>query len=255
MEVDLVLDPFGARWEDMRAATLLAEEAGYGGVWVWDHLAGSTHRAPHVLECWTVVTALAAVTERLMLGPLVLNNANRDPAMVAIMAATLQEVSGGRLLLGLGAGGNVTTPYGAEQVAFGRTVAADPVRRRQLEDGVATIRSVWSGSHGGSSGYLVPQPPPPIVIGAFGPRTAELAGRVADGVNVMLGMLELVDAARAGRAAAGGDPAGLIVTLNVDLSPDSIAMCRATGADRAICYLPVPYDLDLIRSAGRLLQQ
>jgi alkanesulfonate monooxygenase SsuD/methylene tetrahydromethanopterin reductase-like flavin-dependent oxidoreductase (luciferase family) len=255
MEVDLVLDPFGARWDDMRAAALLAEESGYGGVWVWDHLAGSTHRAPHVLECWTVVTALAAVTERLMFGPLVLNIANRDPEMVAIMAATLQQVSGGRLLLGLGAGGNVTTPYAAEQVSFGRTVAADPVRRRQLEDGVATIHSVWTGSHGGSSGYLVPDPAPPIVIGAFGPKTAELGGRVADGVNVMLGMLELVDAARTARAQAGLDPAMLLVTLNADLSPGSIAMCRAAGADRAICYLPVPYDLDLIRSAGRLLQQ
>jgi alkanesulfonate monooxygenase SsuD/methylene tetrahydromethanopterin reductase-like flavin-dependent oxidoreductase (luciferase family) len=255
VKLDLLLDPFGARWEDMRAATVLAEESGFGGVWVWDHLAGSTHRAPHVLECWTVVTALAAVTERVMLGPLVLNNANRDPAMVAIMAATLQEVSGGRLLLGLGAGGNLSTPYGAEQVAFGRSVAADPVRRRALEDGVATIRSVWTGSHGGSSGYLVPRPPPPIVIGAFGPKTAELAGRVADGLNVMLGMLELVDVARAARRDAGLDPSDLLVTLNADLSPDSLAMCRAAGADRAICYLPVPYDLDLIRSAGRLLQE
>ena len=249
MEVDLVLDPFGARWDDVRDAAQLAEEAGYGGIWLWDHLAGSTHRASRILECWTVVTALAAVTDHVMLGPLVLNNANRDPAMVAIMAATLQEVSGGRLLLGLGAGGNVSTPYAAEQVAFGRTVAPDPVRRRELEDAVATIRSVWTGSHGGSSGYLVPEPPPPIVIGAFGPKTAELGGQVADGVNVMLGMLELVDVARAARERAGKDPATLLVTLNVDLSADSIAMCRATGADRAICYAPVPYDRELIRSA------
>ena len=182
MKVDLVLDPFGARWDDVRAASVLAEELGYGGIWLWDHLAGSTHRAPHVLECWTVLSALAAATERIMLGPLVLNNANRDPAMVAIMAATFQDISGGRLLLGLGAGGNSSTPYGAEQVAFGRGVARDPERRAQLEAGIATIRSVWSGSHGGSSGYLVPKPAPPIVIGAFGPKTAALAGRAGDGL-------------------------------------------------------------------------
>jgi alkanesulfonate monooxygenase SsuD/methylene tetrahydromethanopterin reductase-like flavin-dependent oxidoreductase (luciferase family) len=224
-------------------------------VWVWDHLAGSTHRAPHVLECWTVVTALAAETERVMLGPLVLNNANRDPAMVAIMSATLQEVCGGRLLLGLGAGGNLSTPYGAEQVAFGRTVGTDPVRRQQLEDGIATVRSVWTGSHGGSSGYLVPQPAPPIVIGAFGPKTAALAGTVADGINVMLGMPELVDVARAARADAGGDPSTLLVTLNADLSARSLDAARAAGAHRAICYLPVPYDLDAIRSGAGLLQQ
>jgi alkanesulfonate monooxygenase SsuD/methylene tetrahydromethanopterin reductase-like flavin-dependent oxidoreductase (luciferase family) len=254
MHVDLLLDPFGARWEDVRAAAVLAEELGYGGVWLWDHLAGSTHRAPHVLESWTVLSALAVATERLMLGPLVLNNANRDPALVAIMAATFQDVSGGRLLLGLGAGGNRTTPYGAEQVAFGREVGRDPERRAQLEDGIATIRSVWSGAHGGSSGYLVPQPRPPIVIGAFGPKTAALAGRAGDGINVMLGMRELVDEAREARAAAGLDPSTLLVTLNAELSARSLDAARAAGADRAICYLPVPYDLDAIRSGAARLE-
>src|SRR4051794_17746296 len=254
MDVDLVLDPFGARWEDVRGAALLAEELGYGGVWLWDHLAGSTHRSPHVLECWTVLSALAAATERVMLGPLVLNNANRDPAMVALMAATFQEISGGRLLLGLGAGGNRSTPYGAEQVAFGREVGRDPERRVQLEDGVTTIRSVWSGAHGGSSGYLVPQPLPPIVIGAFGPKTAALAGRAGDGVNVMLGMLELLDAAREARAAAGLDPSTMLVTLNAELSARSLDAARAAGADRACCYLPAPYDLGAIRSGATLLE-
>jgi alkanesulfonate monooxygenase SsuD/methylene tetrahydromethanopterin reductase-like flavin-dependent oxidoreductase (luciferase family) len=254
MKVDLVLDPFGARWRDVRAAALLAEDAGYDAVWVWDHLAGSTHGAGSVLECWTVLSALAATTERLTLGPLVLNNANRDPAMVAIMAATLQDVSGGRVLLGLGAGGNLSTPYGAEQVAFGRDVAADPVRRRRLEEGIATIRSVWTGSHGGMSGYLVPQPLPPIVIGAFGPKVAELAGRVGGGVNVMFGMLELVDVARAARARAGHDPAGFLVTVNAELTQRSLDKARTAGADRAVCYVPMPYDLGAIRSGAGFLE-
>ena len=89
----------------LRADAAFAQAAGFDGVWVYDHLAGSVHRAPHVLECWTVLTAIAATVPRLRVGSLVLNVANRRPGTLAVAAATLQEVSGGRLLLGLGAGG------------------------------------------------------------------------------------------------------------------------------------------------------
>src|SRR5262245_26283598 len=105
MRADLLFDPFGGRWEDLRDAALAAEAAGFDGVWLYDHLAGSVHRAPHVLECWTVLSAVAAAVPRLTVGSLVLNVANRDAGTLAVMAATLQEVSGGRLLLGVGAGG------------------------------------------------------------------------------------------------------------------------------------------------------
>ena len=93
--VDLLFDPFGGRWEDLRDAALAAEAAGFDGVWLYDHLAGSVHGAPHVLECWTVLSALAAAVPRLTVGSLVLNVANRDAGTLAVMAATLQEVSGG----------------------------------------------------------------------------------------------------------------------------------------------------------------
>ena len=115
MLVDLLFDPFGGRWEDLRAAVLLAEEAGFDGAWLYDHLAGSAHGAPHVLECWTVLSALAATAPQLAIGSLVLNVANRDAGTLAVMAATLQEVSRGRLLLGIGAGGGNGTPYAPEQ--------------------------------------------------------------------------------------------------------------------------------------------
>ena len=140
MRIDVLFDPFGGRWDDLQAATALAEREGFAGVWLYDHLAGSVHRAPHVLECWTTMTALAASVPRLEVGSLVLNAANRAPATLAVAAATFQEVSGGRLLLGIGAGGGHGTPYAAEQLALGRPVPGDAARRRSVEDAIETLR-------------------------------------------------------------------------------------------------------------------
>ena len=117
MNVDLLFDPFGATWPDVRDGARVAEGEGFDGVWLYDHLAGSVHGEGRVLECWTTLTAIAAAVPRITIGPMVLNVANRDPGTLAVMAATLQEVSDGRLLLGLGAGGGRLTPYAAEQQA------------------------------------------------------------------------------------------------------------------------------------------
>ena len=125
----------------MRAGAVAAEAAGLDGVWLYDHLAGSVHGASRVLECWTTLTALAASVPRIAIGPMVLNVANRDAGTLAVMAATLQEVSGGRLLLGLGAGGGVGTPYAAEQLALGRAVPGDVTRRRWVDEAVTMLRA------------------------------------------------------------------------------------------------------------------
>jgi alkanesulfonate monooxygenase SsuD/methylene tetrahydromethanopterin reductase-like flavin-dependent oxidoreductase (luciferase family) len=214
VKLDILVDPFGARWSDVRATALAAEEAGLDGLWTWDHLAGGVHRADRVLEAWTVLTAVATLTERLMIGPMVLNVANRDPGTLAVMAATLQEVSGGRLLLGLGAGGGRNTPYAAEQLALGRAVPSDPVRRRTVATAVTTLHEVWSGARSGVGGFVVPDPAPPVLVGAFGPKMAELAGRAAEGLNTPAGpgLPGLADVARRAHAAGGRDPARFVVT-------------------------------------------
>src|SRR4051812_4327341 len=176
VEIDLLFDPFGVRVDDVLRGATAAEQAGFAGVWLYDHLAGSVHGRDRVLECWTTLTAIAATVPRIMVGPLVLNVANRPAGTLAVMAAPLQELSGGRLLLGIGAGGGRDTPYAVEQEALGRDVSGDARRRAEVADQVATLRAVWRGHSGGADGFLRPEPVPPIVVGGFGPKMAALAG-------------------------------------------------------------------------------
>jgi alkanesulfonate monooxygenase SsuD/methylene tetrahydromethanopterin reductase-like flavin-dependent oxidoreductase (luciferase family) len=241
--VDLLLDPFGAHWDEVRDAAVAAEQAGFDGIWLYDHLAGSVHGEARVLECWTTLTAIAATVPRLAIGPLVLNVANRDAATLAVMAATLQEVSGGRLLLGLGAGGGPDTPYAAEQEAVGRRVAAAPTRRAAVEATIGTLRAVWSGAIGGASGFLRPQPLPPIVVGCFGPKMAELAGRLADGLNLPGGphLLGLVEIARDAHARAGRDGEPFVVTASAGPAPGALDRLAALGVDRVVLNVHRPY--------------
>ena len=249
--MDLLFDPFGGRWEDLRDAAVLAEGAGLDGLWLYDHLAGSVHGAEHVLECWTVLSAVAAAVPRLMVGSLVLNVANRDAGTLAVMAATLQEVSGGRLLLGVGAGGGVDTPYAAEQVALGREVPGDAVRRSTVEATIGILREVWSGATGGAAGFLRPDPMPPVIVGGFGPKMAELAGRVGDGINAPPGpsLARLIDIAREAHARRGRDPERFVVTTSG--LPTDERLIRF-GVHRVITMVQPPYTVAVGRLADAL---
>jgi alkanesulfonate monooxygenase SsuD/methylene tetrahydromethanopterin reductase-like flavin-dependent oxidoreductase (luciferase family) len=231
VKVDLLLDPFGATWAEVRTAAVTAAERGFDGLWTWDHLSGVVHRQSHVLECWTLLSALAEAVPGLSIGPMVLNVANRDPGVLAVMAATLQQVSGGRLLLGLGAGGGPDSPYAAEQVALGRPVSGDLARRRAVETAVATLRATWA-----TPGFLRPEPAPPIVIGAFGPRMAELAGRVGDGINTPAGP-NLARVVAIARDAHGPGP--FTVTASADVSHR--ARLEDAGVDRLVAYAAAPF--------------
>jgi alkanesulfonate monooxygenase SsuD/methylene tetrahydromethanopterin reductase-like flavin-dependent oxidoreductase (luciferase family) len=241
--IDLLFDPFGARWTDVRAGALAAEQAGFDGVWLYDHLAGSVHGAPTVVECWTTLTAIAAVVPRINIGPMVLNVANRDPGTLAVMAATLQDVSGGRLLLGLGAGGGRDTPYAHEQYALGRAVPGDRARRAAVETAVAQLRRVWSGAVDGVGGFPRPEPPPPIIIGGFGPKMAELAGRVGDGMNAPGGaqLPSLIRIAREAHERAGRDPDAFIVTTSASASARDRDRLADVGVDRMVILIPSPF--------------
>ena len=273
MKTDLLLIPMGARWAEMRSAAVAAEEAGFDGLWTWDHLRDPDGDPDGVPECLTTLAALAEVTKRVTLGPLVLNVSSRHPGLLANMAATLQQISGGRFILGLGAGGSKQTPYAREQEALGLTVERDGVRAERVAEAAQVLRRLWSGdasSFAGThyrldrpAGYLRADPPPPIVIGGFGPRMAAIAGTHGDGFNTQARHPQLADLARIARdahAASGRDPARFSLSVFAGLAPawlrsdsESRATLTRHQVDRLILLIQPPYDASQIRAAGRLL--
>ncbi len=136
MELSVCLDPRRS-WADQRAVAVAAEAAGYAGVWVCDHFMPLPGDDRPVHEGWTTLTALAAATDRLRLGTLVLGAGYRHPAVVASMAATLDHVSGGRVVLGLGAGWQEN-----EHAAYGIPLLPPPARLAMFEEYVVAVRSL-----------------------------------------------------------------------------------------------------------------
>ena len=162
------------------------EEAGYQGLWSWDHFTTKGSRANTVLEAWTTLAAMSQVTRRVTLGTFVANVMNRHPAVLARMAATLHEASGGRLVLGIGVGG-----HPREHRQYGIPFPDVSERVARLEEAVGVMRAMWRGEPVTRPSAFYPldaaialpalDPPPPIVIGAQSPRGVRLAARIGDG--------------------------------------------------------------------------
>ena len=167
------------RWPEYAAMARAAEHAGFDSIWLGDHLLyrddGRPERGPW--EAWTLLAALAAVTERVTLGTLVACTAFHPPAVLAKMAATVDEVSGGRLVLGIGAGWNR-----AEFDAFGLPFDH---RASRFEEAFEIVRRLLGGErvtlHGSywhaEDAVLLPVPSrrPPLMIGSTGERVLSIA--------------------------------------------------------------------------------
>ena len=162
------------------------DDAGYAGIWSWDHFMGRGDRTVPVVEAWTILSMAAAATARITVGTFVANVMNRHPALLARMASTLQVASGGRLVLGIGIGG---APK--EHAAYGMDFPEVAERVARLEEAIAVLRALWTGGPvtrpspyyplDNAVAFPVPQPPPAIVIGGETPAGARLAGRIGDG--------------------------------------------------------------------------
>jgi alkanesulfonate monooxygenase SsuD/methylene tetrahydromethanopterin reductase-like flavin-dependent oxidoreductase (luciferase family) len=228
--VERSMDGATPRWSDLRAMAAEAEAIGFDTVWVSDHVGFGDPDTDGgwtgAWESWTLLTALAAVTSRVRLGSYVSAAPYRNPALLAKMAETLDEISGGRVILGLGAGWNEP-----EFAAYGF-----PWERRfdRFEDALRIVTSMLRtgrADHEGletARGALVrprgPRPEGlPIMVGASGPRMLRLAAALADEWNAgmrspaeLVPMLAKLDAAL---EAVGREPDSIRRSAEVMVRP------------------------------------
>jgi F420-dependent oxidoreductase-like protein len=179
-------------WADLLDAALHVEATGWDGIWYADHFmpVDGDDTVP-TNECWTTLAALAASVPRLTVGPLVTGNTYRNPAVLAKMAATVDHISRGRLVLGLGAGWQEN-----EHRAYGIDYSTVKGRLDRLEEACELITALFAAEHTTFNGNeytitdapLSPKPvqdPLPLLIGGGGEqRTLRIAARFAHQWNV-----------------------------------------------------------------------
>jgi alkanesulfonate monooxygenase SsuD/methylene tetrahydromethanopterin reductase-like flavin-dependent oxidoreductase (luciferase family) len=256
----------------LAAARRLAD-AGYGGIWCWDHLLAPGDVAMPVVEAWTALTAVASTTERIEVGPFVANVMNRHPALLARMATTLHLLSGGRLVLGIGIGGGAR-----EHAALGMPLPEPAERVARLREAVAVLRALWSGSPVTRASDHYPLldacalpalgAPPPIIVGGETRAGARLAAEIGDGWTAFtLNFRENLPAYLEALSAAGRDRAAQRLIVGTqggvfarDDEPDPLRPWveaptetwqewRAAGADGAILTVASDAEVDRLVAA------
>lgn len=225
-------------WPELREMAVTAEQVGFDSVWVGDHL---LYRSPEgsrgPWEAWSILAALAAATERVQIGPLVAATSFHSPAMLAKKAATVDEISDGRLILGLGAGWNRT-----EYEAFGfpfdhrasRFEEAFTIIRTLLREGAIDFDGTYYTAR---NCELIPGARPgrpPLMVGSQGPR-------------VLAATLPHVDMWNAWHAWYGNTPDGLLPLLEwLD------QQCLAVGRDPKTLQRTVAIMVGAPGGTGRL---
>ena len=242
VELPIAVDKgrFGTpRWGDISQMARRAEAIGFDSVWIEDHLLfrPEGRASQGVWEGWAVIAAIAAVTSRVEIGPLVSCMSFRNPAYLAKLADTIDEISGGRLILGVGAGW-----HEAEYRAFGFPFDH---RVSRFEEGLRILHGLLRDGkvdfvgryHEARECELQPRGPrpggPPILIGSSGARMLALVARYADLWNAYFpstknspaGVAPLRDRVDAACRDAGRDPAtlGRTVAVLVDMAPGRVA--------------------------------
>lgn len=176
------------RWPEIVAMTRLGEQLGFDSVWVGDHYLyrDESRRASGPWEAWTILAGVAAATSRIAIGPLVACTSFHNPAVLAKLAATVDEISGGRLILGLGAGWN-ETEYRAFGFPFDRRVSrfgeAFTIIRSLLRDGWVDFAGEFYVAR---DCELVPRPRPggpPLMVGSTGDRMLAITVPYVDAWN------------------------------------------------------------------------
>jgi alkanesulfonate monooxygenase SsuD/methylene tetrahydromethanopterin reductase-like flavin-dependent oxidoreductase (luciferase family) len=253
----------GNRWSDHQPIVVSQDQhilptalPHFDSLWIADHFYGFDAKTDPFLEAWTTLTWLAARYDNVLLCHHVLGHGYRPPALTAKMAATLQVLSGGRFILGIGAGWRED-----EYRAYGYDFPRPAVRFAQLEEVITICRLMWteteatfSGSHfsiDGASAPPLPDPVPPICIGAGGEQIGlPLVGRLADMWNGPTrgtedDWLRRRNIVRAAAEQAGRDPDEIEVSVTLERAlpetdedsaklVDELAHRRAIGVDHFV---------------------
>jgi F420-dependent oxidoreductase-like protein len=253
MRLCVFVEPqLGASYADQLAVARRAEECGFDGFFRSDHFLtmGSRTGLPGPTDAWVTLGALARETTRIRLGTLVTSATFRQPGLLAISVAQVDEMSGGRVELGLGTGW-----YEAEHRAYGIPFPPLPERFDRLAEQLEIVTGLWATPVGERFTFRgrhhdlrdspalpkpVQSPYPPIVVGGTGQRrTAAVAARFADEYNVPFGTVDqtrdcyaavAAACAAAGRDGAGRAPLVLSVALTVVCGRDDTEVRRRAEA-------------------------
>jgi len=189
----------GYSYEDLLKVWAAAEDLGFSSAWLYDHFQSLGDKSEPCLEAWVTLAALAAVTKRLKIGTMVTCSSYRQPSLLAKMGATVDVLSHGRLIMGLGAGW-----HEEEYEAYGYEFPDQATRMRQLKETLIIIEKMWTEEKSSYEGKFyeihdalcVPKPMqkprPKILVGiAKGKKTLPyLSVRYADGFNATTSSLQ-----------------------------------------------------------------
>lgn len=238
LDIGVYVPQMGFSYEDVLHRAQRCEELGIGSLWLYDHLYGPGRPEIPSLEAWTLATALLSRTERLRVGHMVLCNQFRHPAVLAKMVTTLDQISAGRLQLGIGSG-SIEDEHRRTGLEWG-TFAE---RSRRLGETLEILSQAFTNQKIDFAGThytvqdmpIVPgpvqQPRPPIMVGGVGEKyTLPLVARYADVWNVptyALGELEhKLSVLRSNCEAIGRDPDSVVLSIEavMALAPDDASL-------------------------------
>jgi alkanesulfonate monooxygenase SsuD/methylene tetrahydromethanopterin reductase-like flavin-dependent oxidoreductase (luciferase family) len=232
----LFMSQAGRSWPEVLDGFLLAEDLGFDHGWLVDHFVDTDHGpGVPVLEAWTLLSAIAARTSRIRLGVLVTSNTFRHPALLLKEAVTVDHVSGGRLILGLGSGWNVD-----EHRRYGIALPEPRERVDRLAEAVELIdllqrqeRTTFTGRfYGVEEAPLDPrpvqQPRIPLLIAAHRPRMLRLAARFADQWDTFP---TIAGASTDGVSLSIAEQAGILETACREIGRDPETIRRSTWAE------------------------
>ena len=221
-QLGLQIWPSNTSWPDLQQVALMAEELGFDAIFTWDHFAPVASIDPYSanFEGWQVLAAWAALTRRVKIGMLVTGNTYRHPVVVAKMAATLDHISGGRAIAGMGAGW-----FEFEHERYGIPFPPTTVRIDQLDEALTVMRLLFTEQRAEFQGQFYRltdapgepkpvQPHLPILVGGSGERkTLRVVAKHADiwhGFADTASEFErLVGVLREHCAAVGRDPSAI----------------------------------------------